>query len=64
MIKPGILTVDDDPSFLKSALRLSSLTRENKLLNEALREKCDFEGFIGSSRSFREVLDRGKEGGL
>ncbi len=46
---------------INSALRLSSLTQENERLNAALKEKFAFEGIIGSSRSFREVLKMARQ---
>jgi len=42
---------------ITKALKMAHLIEENRLLSQAVREKFEFEGIIGSSKKFKEVLE-------
>lgn len=46
---------------IRNALKLANLLRENERLNEALRQRFSFEGIIGTSPRFREVLSMAEQ---
>ncbi|GAB4249550.1 MAG: sigma-54 dependent transcriptional regulator [Acidobacteriota bacterium] len=41
---------------IRNALKLSSLQQENRRLSEAIQERFRFDGIVGASPSFRQVL--------
>lgn len=46
---------------IKNALRMHDLVEENRRLSEAVRKRFEFEGIVGSSKAFREVLEMAEQ---
>ncbi|HLV00215.1 MAG TPA: sigma-54 dependent transcriptional regulator, partial [Acidobacteriota bacterium] len=46
---------------IKNALRMQDLVEENRRLSEAVRKRFEFEGIVGSSKAFREVLEMAEQ---
>lgn len=46
---------------IKNALRMQDLVEENRRLSQAVRKRFEFEGIVGSSKAFRDVLEMAEQ---